>query len=255
MCTVTFIPTQTGVILTSNRDEHSSRGIALYPEIYHLNDKNLIYPKDRKAGGTWFISNEYGDIGVLLNGAFTKHIPEPPYRQSRGQVLPDIFQQDSPYEALKMYTLSGIEPFTIVLWEKGILREIIWDGLQLKMRLHDKGRPHIWSSVTLYDNKMITERHGWFNTWVAKQEDITQAAILAFHNHTEMDNKEYGLLISRSNQISTTSITSVAVDEQKAQILHQDIIQNIKTSIRFDLLKDQQSLPSIRDHFDITSEN
>jgi hypothetical protein len=31
--------------------------------------KNLIFPKDPKAGGTWFVANADGVILVLLNGA------------------------------------------------------------------------------------------------------------------------------------------------------------------------------------------
>ncbi len=84
MCTVSFIALTKGAILTSNRDEHVSRSIALYPEIYQANNRKIMFPKDSKAGGTWFISNENGDIGVLLNGAFEKHVPMPPYCKSRG---------------------------------------------------------------------------------------------------------------------------------------------------------------------------
>ena len=125
MCTVTFIPLKNGIILTSNRDEHISRGLAQYPEFYLSNNKKLVFPKDSKAGGTWFISNEHGDTGILLNGAFKKHISTPPYRKSRGHILPDIFQSDSPLEALNHYNLKGIENFTIILWEEEKLREII----------------------------------------------------------------------------------------------------------------------------------
>ena len=34
MYAVSFIPIKNGVILTSNRDEHISRGIAQYPEFH-----------------------------------------------------------------------------------------------------------------------------------------------------------------------------------------------------------------------------
>lgn len=239
MCTVTFIPSAKGVILTSNRDEHISRGIALYPEFYYLNEKKLIFPKDDKAGGTWFISNGNGDTGVLLNGAFEKHTPTPPYRKSRGHVLLGIFQFDSPFDALKRYNLKGIENFTIILWEQGILREFKWDGEKLKTKLHDKEQAHIWSSVTLYDGSMITERHGWFNDWLTSRSEITQKDILNFHSGTHVTNKEYGLLISRNSKISTTSITSLSIEQQKAEFHHKDFIQNIESTLKYDLMQIQ----------------
>jgi|CXWL01.1.fsa_nt_gi hypothetical protein len=248
MCTVTYIPTKNGAILTSNRDEHISRGIALYPEFYQLNNRKLVFPKDSKAGGTWFISNEHGDTGVLLNGAFEKHIPMTPYRKSRGLVLPEIFQFDSPFEALKEYNLNGIENFTIILWEQQTLREFKWDGEKLKVKLHDNEQAHIWSSVTLYDESMISERHGWFNNWLATRSKITQKDILNFHSSTHTANKEYGLLISRKNKISTTSITSLCIEQQKVEFHHKDFIQNIESTLQYDLMRVQHiNTPTINE--------
>lgn len=255
MCTVTYIPTKTGVILTSNRDEHISRGNALYPAFYLLNNKNLAYPKDRKAGGTWFISNEYGDAGVLLNGASEKHIPKPTYRKSRGFVLPEIFQSDSPFDTLKQYNLSGIENFTIILWEQGLLREIKWDGEKLKVKQHDTGQAHIWSSVTLYDQDMITDRNSWFSNWLKTVTDITQADILNFHSSTQTANKEYGLLISRENQISTSSITSLCIQQQHVEFHHMDIIQNIESNLQYDLIRVQNSNTPLIDEASIAKKN
>jgi hypothetical protein len=37
-----------------------------------INGKNVIYPKDPKAGGTWYVVDENGTVLVLLNGAEEK---------------------------------------------------------------------------------------------------------------------------------------------------------------------------------------
>lgn len=235
MCTVTFIPVSNGVIFTSNRDEHFNRGIALYPEIYQANKRKIIYPKDIKAGGTWFISNENGDIGVLLNGAFERHLPKPPYRKSRGLMLLDVFDAELPYEKLCHYDFSGIENFTLILWQQGLLKEIKWDGIKLKERKHNPGLPHIWSSVTLYSEKMIAERHGWFSSWIYSIRKITQKDVFDFHFNTQNQNKEYGLRISRINKISTTSITSLWLHGQRANLRHYDLVQDIESTLEYDL--------------------
>ncbi|MEO5999252.1 MAG: NRDE family protein [Chitinophagaceae bacterium] len=236
MCTVSFIPIKSGLILTSNRDEHISRGIAQYPEFYMLNGRKLAFPKDEKSGGTWFISNEKGDTGVLLNGAFEKHRPVPPYRKSRGLVLPELFQQASPFEAMTQYDFSGIENFTIILWEEEQLSEIKWDGKKLTAKKQNPRQAHIWSSVTLYDNDMIKKRHGWFSNWEISQTHIVQQNILDFHSNTQAENKEFGLRISRNNKISTTSITSLCIQHQKAHFYHKDYIQHIESTLYYDLL-------------------
>lgn len=236
MCTVSFIPIKNGVILTSNRDEYISRGIAQYPEFYILNGKKLAFPKDAKAGGTWFITNENGDTGVLLNGAFEKHIPVPPYRKSRGLVLPELFQQASPFEAMKQYDFSGIENCTIILWEQGQLREIKWDGKKIISKNYNPLQAHIWSSVTLYDKEMINERHGWFSNWIVSQTHVTQQNILNFHSNTQAENTAFGLRISRNNKIATTSITSLCIQHQKAHFYHKDYIQHIESTLDYDLL-------------------
>ncbi|MGA9639098.1 NRDE family protein, partial [Flavobacterium sp.] len=69
MCTVSFVKIGEKVIITSNRDESVVRLNAIHPKNYTVNNKNVIYPKDPKAGGTWYVVDEKGTIIVLLNGA------------------------------------------------------------------------------------------------------------------------------------------------------------------------------------------
>ncbi|MBT9484485.1 NRDE family protein [Sediminibacterium sp.] len=252
MCTVSYIPYKNGVILTSNRDEHINRGIALYPKFYQFADKKLAFPKDSKAGGTWFITNEYGDAAILLNGAFEKHTPIPPYRKSRGHILPEIFHFDSPFDALKKYNLNGIENFTIILWEQGTLRECKWDGENLKIRLHNTDQAHIWSSVTLYDEDMIFKRHCWFYDWLKTRNRIMQEDIINFHSNTHLNNREYGLRISRANLIATSSITSFCLENTKAVFYHYDIMQNIESTLDYNLIQVQQIIKPINADSGIT---
>ena len=255
MCTVTYIPGKNGFILTSNRDEHISRGIALYPDFYDNGIKKLIYPRDHRAGGTWFISNEQGDTGVLLNGAFEKHKPLQSYRKSRGMVLPEIFQSDSPIVAISQYNLAGIENFTIILLEQGLLYEIKWDGIKLSIKNYRPQKAYIWSSVTLYSTQMILERRGWFDKWLQLNKTNTQADILNFHSETGSGNMEYGLRISRENEIATSSITSLKIEHQKATFHHKDLIQNIDAILEYDLKSILTNPISIINCSEIASKN
>jgi hypothetical protein len=47
-----------------------------------VNGKNVIYPKDPKAGGTWYVVDENGTVLVLLNGAEEKHTIKLSYRRA-----------------------------------------------------------------------------------------------------------------------------------------------------------------------------
>ncbi|MDP3667000.1 MAG: NRDE family protein [Sediminibacterium sp.] len=235
MCTVSYIPLKNGAIFTSNRDEKIDRGIARYPKFFLLNNQKLVFPTDNKAGGTWFISHENGNTGILLNGAFSKHICNPPYNKSRGVILVDIFQSISPLTAMQNYDLKGIENFTILLMEGGHLWELNWDGITLYQKKHDATKPHIWSSVTLYNEKMILERKSWFIDWLKQQTIISQFSILYFHLHTHQYNKEYGLRIFRDNQIVTSSVTSLCIENKLATLYYKDLIRNIESKLDYPL--------------------
>lgn len=221
--------------MTSNRDEHITRANAVYPAFYDFGDKQLVFPKESLKGGTWFISNQMGDIGILLNGAFEKHVSSPPYRQSRGWILPEIFQKESPLRALKQYDLTGIENFTIILWYQKQLWEIKWNGTLMYMVKLNPKTSHIWSSVTLYTPQMIAERKQWFDQLFQSGKIWDQQDILDFHTRTHLSNKAYGLQINRENQIRTVSTTSLSLDKQRANLVYMDLIQGIDTNLSYDI--------------------
>ncbi|MEO8255623.1 MAG: NRDE family protein, partial [Flavobacterium sp.] len=117
MCTVSFVCINDTIIITSNRDEKIIRPSAIPPQSYTLNGKNIIYPKDQKAGGTWYVVDEKGTVLVLLNGADEKHEVKLPYRKSRGQIVLEIISSYSPKEFWDEIDLNNIEPFTLVLFQ------------------------------------------------------------------------------------------------------------------------------------------
>ena len=113
MCVLTFLPTiNSGYILTNNRDEALARPKAIPPKKYNINGKQIYFPKDAQAGGTWIATSD--DLTVcLLNGASENHIHNPPYRQSRGQLILD-FSSLIPLIILLKITLLRI--LRILLW-------------------------------------------------------------------------------------------------------------------------------------------
>jgi uncharacterized protein with NRDE domain len=72
--------------------------------------QDVIYPKDPKAGGTWYVVDENGTVLVLLNGAEEKHTIKLSYRKSRGLIVLDIIGNVSPRDFWNTIDLDGIEP-------------------------------------------------------------------------------------------------------------------------------------------------
>jgi hypothetical protein len=235
MCTVTFIPVRDNFFITSNRDEKNSRQKAVAPMLYRHHDCNLIFPKDAAAGGTWIAMKENGDAAVLLNGAFLCHASQPPYRRSRGLVFLDVLVTERPSRTFNKTDLSGIEPFTMILFEKGCLYEFRWEGTERYGKQLSVNRPHIWSSATLYDGLVIKKREHWFASFMNRHPQPTQLDILNFHRFSGDGDSKNDLLMEREGIYSTVSMTSIQLNADRAVMKYVDVKENKTSDIKIGL--------------------
>jgi hypothetical protein len=225
MCTVTFIPSEHSVYLTSNRDEKHGRSLASPPTLYKGKSGKILFPKDGDAGGTWIAIHENGNAIVFLNGGLIAHIPQPPYRKSRGLVLLDLIDRNEPYNYFLGIDLLDIEPFTAIIWDDNRLFECRWNGEEKYMIQLNNSAPHIWSSVTLYDSAVIEKRRTWFEEWLKEQSTPSQQDILNFHSFTGDGDCHNDLMMNRG-QVFTVSITSISILDDKAQMQYLDFKNN-----------------------------
>jgi len=208
MCTVTFIPDGRGSYhLTSNRDEHTGRARALPPRRFG----DVTYPMDAAAGGSWVALKNNKEAGVLLNGAFVKHARRKNYRQSRGLVFLEIMRAVAPLRRWEELDLTDIEPFTLVLFVQGKLFECRWDGLCRHVRELEVNRPHVWSSVTLYDESARADREEMLASWYGREE-ITTEGILGLHRRAAIQGR-----------VSTVSITTMRIGRRNARVRYVDM--------------------------------
>ena len=226
MCTVTFIPAKENCFITANRDEKNIRSRAIVPAVYKIRHRKLIFPKDGAAGGTWIAVHENGNAAVLLNGAFEKHFPDPPYRKSRGKIFLDIIADDKASGHFCQIELDRIEPFTLVLFESEKLYECRWDGKDKHFEQLKTHRSYIWSSVTLYDREAIKKRSQWFKAFWNKKLRPTQEDILQFHQCTGDGDPANDLLMERENIYSTLSITSIILTADWGSMKYLDLKNN-----------------------------
>jgi uncharacterized protein with NRDE domain len=223
MCTVTYIPGKDGCFITSSRDEKSIRGRALFPQAYKIDDAMMVYPKDADNGGTWIAMAKNGNAAVLLNGAFTKHIPQPPYKKSRGLVFLEILSGNAPVMQFFHLKLRHIEPFTIIILEKNRLYECRWDDNRKHCKQLLKSKPYIWSSATLYSEETATKRRQWFDTWLAQNPAPLQEDIQQFHLFAGDGDKRNDICMNRDNQMFTVSVTSMELGTYKGTMLYNDL--------------------------------
>lgn len=227
MCTVSFVPIENKILICSNRDEKSSRSIANKPAIKKTSSGDrLIFPKDPDAGGTWIALKDNGDAAILLNGAFENHIPTNPYRRSRGLIFLDIFESKDPILSFNSLLLNNIEPFTLVLYVDGFLHICRWNGLNKYIERADEKRPHIWSSVTLYDLATQQKRNKWFTRWIEKNSSPTISDLLSFHRFAGDGNQATDLLMNRDNKLYTVSITGIVTGDTELEMHYLDLQQH-----------------------------
>lgn len=226
MCTVTYIPKgKDQFILTSNRDEQAARSpknITLWDE----GSKNLLFPRDTGAGGTWIAVSNDNRLVCVLNGAFEKHVRKPAYRLSRGIMALQFFDYHNAPDFYHNFDFYDIEPFTMVMYDRGHLYELRWDEVQPHIKQLDVNDFHIWSSATLYDATLQQKRRNWFAEWIDNQEDFTQESIFNWH-HTAGDGDPWNdVVMNRNGMVQTVSITSVAKNDHNAGMIYHDLLHD-----------------------------
>ena len=223
MCTVTYLPTPSGFILTSNRDEALVRKPAEIPQTEEIGNHAVLFPRDGDAGGTWVATADNKRTICLLNGAFKRHERKPPYRKSRGLVVLDFFKSESAASFHQNYDLQGIEPFTMVIIEARELFELRWDGQTKFFKTLDPLKPHIHCSATLYTPEVIAMREKWFAAWLQNHKDYRVNDILKFHlfagegdEHTQVRMSIYGI-------VETVSITCMELQGDEQSMYYSDL--------------------------------
>jgi len=90
MCSVSWLPHDTGYDLFFNRDEQRTRPTAELPSLQTEASTKYLSPKDPQGGGTWIFVNKHGLTTCLLN-AYQQETSEPPQNPtSRGLLVKSL---------------------------------------------------------------------------------------------------------------------------------------------------------------------
>lgn len=228
MCTVTYLPVdKKHFLLTQNRDEKFSRGIALPPGKVSIGVTSVIYPTDTDARGTWIALSEAFSC-CLLNGGKEKHVSKPPYKQSRGNIILDFYKFNTVDDFLRAYNFDSIEPFTLVVveHESRTVHEIILSNTEVQYQVKNGDLPHLWSSSTLYDEATRNLRKYYFNLFT-QTKAFTQDNILRFHQDGFKQDAEEGFIIHRDVGVKTVSVSSI-LKQEKSTFMYIDLLNKKK---------------------------
>jgi hypothetical protein len=223
MCTVSVVPVKGQYIFTFNRDEKPERHTANFICGKQLAHKQLYYTEDGKAGGSWFIADSLGNIVMLFNGGFKKHYKEATYNKSRGIILMELAAAENMLLHFKSSLLSGVEPFSIILFEDKNLYRLTWDGAAKHEALLLNGTSYIFSSATLYADGIQQQRRQWLRDYLMSSVGTDDASVFNFHSGYNKNDKENGLIIERPQSCHTLSISQAVVSDKSIQLKHVDL--------------------------------
>lgn len=179
MCTVTFVPTEEGFVFSSNRDEDPQRAAQNLVED-ERGDLKVYFPQDKGASGTWFAYSNADQFACVLNGAFEPHQRKEFYTMSRGIMALAYFDYTTIDEFINTFNFEGMEPFTLILYNKGDFKELKWVEVELHVRSLSVQDIHLWSSATLYNQEWWLDRSVNFKEFVARKQP-DQVGIMDYH--------------------------------------------------------------------------
>lgn len=211
MCTVSYIPSKSGYILTSNRDENPLRNTISPKKQQLTNGETIVAPIDQQKQGTWIATNTRNKTACLLNGAYKKHQRALPYKRSRGHYVVEAFMYDTFSKFTEKVNLYNIEPFTLIFIENAAPQVLVWDGMEKHYTMLNKNIPQMWSSSTLYSEEEHYKKTFFFKNAI-DETGINETQLLHIHGLKEktpfildkphMRTVSISQIISKNNEIT-----------------------------------------------------
>ena len=223
MCTLTFVPLESGPVITANRDESPLRNAHSLSSYYSALGEEYFIAEEPLRGGTNIAIGRNKRTAVLLNGAFHRHDMNKTYGLSRGIVVLKSLDDADLFAFADRFDFDSIQPFTLVHFADTI-QEIRWDGNTIHRIEFDTDRPRLWASAQMYTPEVIARRQQWFDAFLAKGE-LDPESIADFHLHAGDGDPANDLVMHRGGVVQTVSVTQVFTDNDSRKIRHWDLVE------------------------------
>lgn len=225
MCTLTFLPANSGFVLTSNRDESFQRPHALPPKQRQVNGRKIYFPKDPLGGGSWIAVDKTGRSACILNGAFGKHEPNPPYRKSRGLILLDAMMAPDIPGFLENHGLENVEPFTLVVISEMplLIFQLQWDGNERHIQTMDADKAQIWSAPLLYPPEVRKASEARFIEFLNTHRSPQPDDLLLFNESERYEQKMSAHQMESVPELKTLSTSQVILNAEGVRFIYHDL--------------------------------
>jgi len=228
MCTVTYIPGErNNFILGHNRDERIDRPMATPPLPRMINGQKVIYPVDPEGKGTWIGISAGRRLACLLNGGTKKHERMPPYRHSRGLVIPAYFTYKGVEEFSVHFYFSGLEPFTLITIEEKRMFALVWEDETLNLKEKNPGLPHIFFSHSLYPKESLESRKADFYNWYLNNRDAGEKDLLNYNLNQKFESDRIVKYDTGKYILKTVSISVINFSENITRFHYYDTLNDI----------------------------
>lgn len=220
MCTLSFVPVESGYVVAMNRDESRARPKAIPPAVQVIGGQNTLYPSEA-GGGTWIGASASGTLFALLNWYAKEAGSLPEKTRSRGELIPHLLTNldaAASERAMWQLNLKGLHPFRLfgVYPAERHIREWRWDARQLAHRCHDWGRQH-WFSSSRSDVQAERERGAACErTWREEPQDPV-AWLRKLHASHIPEPGPFSICVHREDA-ATVSYTEVVWDGNQVQM-------------------------------------
>ncbi len=214
-------------MLSHNRDESVKRRIASPPVRRSIEGVTHLFPVDPQGKGTWIAVSESGRIASLLNGGRRAHAHRPPYKHSRGLIIPAYLRYPSFTEFFSDFDFTGLEPFTMLVFEKGEVFEIVLDDDGARYRKINPDRPFIYSSSTLYTEMARNRKEEEFIRWYLANPYPTRNDHLAFQRGQIFEKEPDKSTIPPGHILKTVSITSIHHLQGEVKMDYYDLVNDL----------------------------
>ncbi len=223
MCLVSYVPTETGFVFSSNRDEAPSRHATELTE-EEIGGRTVYYPRDTK-GGSWLFFSDRGEIICLLNGAFTIHERRAQYKMSRGLMLKESYQYENIIDFIEQFDFRGIEPFTTVILSDDYFLEYVWDGNIKHVRELDRNTDYNWSSCTLYTPDIQQERNRLFKSMLSAHSGHAADSVKEIHLNDQVIDEANAFKMKRGSLVQTISLSQIISDQKGYSYTYHDLLE------------------------------
>ena len=221
MCSLSYLPSKEGFILSHNRDElpqrESSSTIKEGPDFY--------FPQDLKAGGTWMGAHKSGWSACLLNGGSVPYLRKLPYAESRGTVILRFLEEPS-LEHFQKQSWEGLEPFTLILARANELWQLHHDPHGNNWQKLNPEEAHFWSSTKLYHPNIRAAREARFRNWLTESQTIDRKSIQDFHLDTQLSPTKGGLRLDEDSLLNTVSFCQFEAQREQFHFSYHYLLKN-----------------------------